>query len=128
MGGTISVTAEGIFAANLIFLERDMGWRALTNFSSVGVGTVLCVYKNGQFPGQPEEHLTGTQPIDIETATGRVEADVESTGSETAILILRDGSRYQITMRRGDERESRITMSGSMYSRDWIVRSQVVRL
>lgn len=103
-----------------------MGWRALTNFSSVNIGTVLCVYLNGQITGQPEPQLTGTHPIDIETSTGWVEALVESTGPASAVLMINDGARYQMTLRRHDERESGITMGGSMYGRDWIVRSQVI--
>lgn len=103
-----------------------MGWRALTNFSSVNVGTVLYVYRNGQITGQPEPQLTGTHPIDIETSTGWVEALVQSTGSESAVLMINDGAHYQMTLRRHDERESGTTMGGNMYGRDWIVRSQIV--
>ena len=103
-----------------------MGWHARTAYKSVDVGTILCVYLNGQIAGQPEPQLIDRQHIDIETSQGWVEALVDSTGLESAILTMPDGVRFQITPRRHDERDSGISLGGRMYSRDWIVRSQVI--
>lgn len=102
-----------------------MGWKAHTAYKSIGVGTVFCVYLSGQIRGQPEPQFAERQPIDIETAQGWTEAEVVSTGPESAILIVPDGVQFQITVGRDGERSSGISMGGLMYSKDWIVRSQL---
>ena len=102
-----------------------MGWHARTAYKSIGVGTVFCIFMNGQVWGQPEPQFADEQPIDIEASQIWTKASVAATGPESAILIMPDGVQFQMTWARDGERRSGISVGQRMYSRDWIVRSQV---
>ncbi len=103
-----------------------MGWEARTNFVEVKVGTCLCIYESPQIQGEPEPLLIGNQPLKIEAARGNwIFAQVQNAEPTSAILVMPDGLRFEITPRRADEFDCGVDMQ-RMYSRDWIVRSQIV--
>lgn len=104
-----------------------MRWEAITAFRTIAAGVRLCVYQTPQSRTGPAPTLRGSQQLPIQLGDGTwLPALVTDAGEASAILVMPDGERYQITPRRSDERPSGITMGGHMESQDWVIRGRIV--
>jgi hypothetical protein len=70
--------------------------------------------------------LRGDTPLDIETGEGKwIKGAIENARSDTAILVMPDGVRFQISPRRSDELGPGVTWPG-LHTQDWVIRSQII--
>lgn len=105
-----------------------MNWEAICPSLTIDVGARLCIFWTSRMDGQVVPDFAGDRSLQVQLGDNTWRpARVEHASPASAILILPDGRRFQITPRRDDEPESRIDprpFTGS----DWIVRSHVVPL
>ncbi len=103
-----------------------MSWQAHTNFAAIMVSARLCIFRNGQIQGLPEPMLVGDHDILIRQGDmTAIDAKVEDATLRAATLVMPNGVRFQMTPRRPDEPGADVRV-GLRYSRDWIIRSQIV--
>ena len=102
-----------------------MGWEAKTAFSSVRVGARLCIFESPQNPRNPPPQLLGDHPIIIEIFDRDfLQAHIEKATKQSAILVLPDGQRFQISPLKPGEFDSSITLP-TMHYEDWVVRAEL---